>query len=138
MALLITGLISICAPALYAGNWAPSGKNNDTKPDQKIESWCEVRGNLQILADADGSIHLICRLVSNDFCYSIPCWHGMPIGNRPAVKNNVPPGVNIEEGQKFIAYYDADHNLKVVLTESLNSTVTEEQGAETVTVTIGK
>lgn len=138
-ALLITGLISLCSPVLHAGNPVTPQPGKVSKPTEKIHSWCEIRGVLEKVADSDGNLILICRMVADNFCYSIPCMFGMPVGNKPPVKVPVPQGVNIEEGQNFLAYYDEQNKLKIILSDKINSTVSaDEQGIETLTVKIAR
>jgi hypothetical protein len=136
-ALLITGLIGLCSPSLWAGNPVTRGEEPTSKPTQRITSWCEIRGLFERVMDADGNSILICRMVADGFCYSIPCIFGMPLGNKPPQKNPVPQGVNIEEGQNFIAYYNSNNELQVVFTNTINATVSSDaQGNETLTVVL--
>ncbi|WEK21335.1 MAG: hypothetical protein P0Y49_09295 [Candidatus Pedobacter colombiensis] len=134
---LSTVAILCSSVILYAGN-PVLPKEEPAAPKTTIRNWCEIRGVFERATDSDGNALLICRMVADNFCYSIPCWVGMPIGNKPPTKSPVPQGVNIEEGQSFIAYYE-NNALKVVLTDKLSSNVTEDQqGAQTVIVTIGQ
>jgi hypothetical protein len=121
---------------LFAGDPAKP-KEETPAPKQYIQTMCETRGLFESTKDADGNELFICRLVANDFCFSSPCWVGMPVGNKPPVVVPVPQGIQIEEGQSFFMYKQ-NGVLKVVLTDQINGQLTEENGVQTITVSIGE
>jgi hypothetical protein len=61
----------------------------------------------------------------------------MPLGNKPPEKTPPPPNVHIEEGQGFFAYKEQGV-LKIVMTDRINGKLSEQNGVQTISVSIGK
>lgn len=84
-------------PIYVIGNPVKGEKNIK----QKIIVWCEVRGVYYKYVGENGVTNYVCSFVSqNSICYYVRCgeWN-----NVQTIQNDVPQGINIEEGVDFIA-----------------------------------
>lgn len=102
------------------GAFAGNPDSAKIKPTREIQYWCEVLGVYQRQTLGDGGSLETCALISRNHCMYIPCtpqstW---TFSTRPVA---VPPGVHIEDGQKFWARYDENGTLTIHYLDQLSA-----------------